>query len=330
MSDRVVVLVAGEALANAKGSQIRDQRRNAHQLAEGLWPLLATEAQVVVMHGNKPQVGYVLFRSELASHLLHPVPLDVCGADTQGATGYMLSQALQSAYAKRGLSRPVAAVVTQARVELSDLQETDARRPVGPYFDRERAEYYRQMRGWTIAEEPGRGYRRSVPVLPPREILELETIRTLAESGMVVIAGGGGGVPVTRSVTGELEGLEAVVETEQTAGLLARELQAQVLVLIVERDDALVLSGLDPDAGQCLPAEAVAARLVQQSITLRSVAPYLRLAVDFLNSGGQQVMVTTLPKLAGALGAQGGLRVGQPAPSLALFRVAGGTADGRA
>ena len=321
MSDMVVVLVAGEALANAQGAQISDQRRNAQRLAEGLWPLLATNAQVLLLHGNKPQVGFVLLRSELASHMLHPIPLDVCGADTQGATGYMLSQALHSAFARHGVRRRVLALVTQTRVDLTDLPAHGARRSIGPYFDRERAEYYRQMRGWTIAEEPGRGYRRSVPALPAREILELETIREQAAAGTVVIAGGGGGIPVTRLATGELEGIEAVVETEQAAGLLARELHAAILVLVLERDDALVLAGLDPDAGHCLDLAALEALMAQPPASLRPALPHLRAALDFLHTGGQQVLLTTLLKLPQALAAPGGLRLGSAKPDMALFRL---------
>jgi len=324
MSDVVVVLVAGEALANAQGAQISDQRRNARRLADGLWPLLAADTQLVVLHGNKPQVGFVLFRSELASHMLHPIPLDVCGADTQGATGYMLSQALQSALARHSHARRVLALVTQTVVDLTDQRETGPTRAIGPYFDRERAEYYRQMRGWTMAEEPGRGYRRAVPALPAREILELEIIRQLAAGGAVVIAGGGGGVPVTRNAAGELEGLEAVVETEQAASLLARQLHAQVLVQVLERDDALVLAGLDPDTATGLTPEALAAVLAEPPAALRPALPYLRAALEFLQAGGQQVLVTTLGKLPAALAGQGGLRLGTATPALALFHAAPG------
>ncbi len=198
MNGTVMVLVNGEVLANGAGSTIAAQRTNAESLADDLMPIVTADNQVVLMHGNKPQVGFVLFRSELASHVLHTIPLDVCGADTQGATGYMLSQAFTNALTRHGSARRVMCVLTQTLVDTNVPADTLPGRAIGPWYDRNKAEQYRQARGWQIIEDPGRGYRRSVPTYAVKEILEIEGIKSLMELGYLVIAGGGGGVPVAR------------------------------------------------------------------------------------------------------------------------------------
>lgn len=193
MGDTVVVLVNGEVLANGQGSRIADQRSNAKELAEGLLPLFQSNLKVAIMHGNKPQVGFVLFRSELASHVLHTIPLDVCGADTQGATGYMLSQAVMNVLSNHAIQRRVMCVLTQTLVDTSQPSEGVSVSAIGPWFDRDKAEQYRQTRGWTMIEDPGRGYRRAVPAYPAKEILEIEGVQQLVDDNNIVIAGGGGG-----------------------------------------------------------------------------------------------------------------------------------------
>ena len=176
MKDAVVILVNGEVFAGGPNSTISDQLRNAKELAEGLFPILSSELNVAILHGNKPQVGYVLFRSELASHVLHSIPLDVCGADTQGATGYMLSQSLMNVLNKRNEGRQVICVLTQTVVDSNDALFHQSTKSIGPRFDRDKAEQHRQTRGWHIVEEPGFGYRRAVPAPPPLEIVEIDNM----------------------------------------------------------------------------------------------------------------------------------------------------------
>ncbi len=316
MSDTIIVLINGEVLANGAGSKIADQRQNAKILAEGLKPILVSDMKVAVMHGNKPQVGFVLFRSELASHILHTVPLDVCGADTQGATGYMLSQAFMNVLGRQKSPRKVISMITQALVDSSQMQEETQMRAIGPWFDREKADLYRQTRGWMIAEEPGRGYRRAVPTLPPVEILEIEGIRCLVESGNVVIAGGGGGVPVARNENGQLEGLEVVVETEQLACMMALQLSAKTLLMIVERDDKFLLSGLSTEGSVHWSLEQLDEFIETRVpyINSKSVQGKLTAASAFLHNGGKQVVVTTLRKLPDAIANQNGLWFGSHEP----------------
>jgi carbamate kinase len=321
MSGTVVVLVNGEVLANGQGSKISDQRLNAKMLSEGLYPLLTSDLKLAVLHGNKPQVGFVLFRSELASHILHAIPLDVCGADTQGATGYMLSQAFMNVVNKYKVHRPVMCILTQTLVDNSQPEDNVPTKTIGPWFDRDKADQYRQTRGWSIIEEPGRGYRRAVPSFPAKEILEFDSIQQLVQDGGIVIACGGGGIPVVRDENGELIGIEAVIETEQIACLMSRKLKANVLLMVVENDDKFNLAGLSAEKAKILTVEELDHFLANEKITSSSVQNKLRAASQFLHDGGEQVVITTLRGLKDTMTNQAGLRIGTRNPSLNLFQI---------
>jgi carbamate kinase len=321
MSETVVILVNGEVLANGHGSTIASQRQNAQQLADGLAPLLASNFKVAILHGNKPQVGFVLFRSELASHALHTIPLDVCGADTQGASGYMLSQAIMNVLRQHQRDRRVMCVLTQTLVNAASTDNPAPLKAIGPWFDRDKAEQYRQTRSWEMVEEPGRGYRRAVPALPALEILEIEGIRQLVESGTVVIAGGGGGIPVVRDERGEIDGVEAVVETEQVANLMAQQLKATILLMVIDTDRKFILSGLSTERPSHLSLETLDDILKQDTLTSSSVYRQLQAASQFLHQGGEQVIITTLRRLPETLSAQGGLRISKLTRSVDPFKV---------
>lgn len=308
MNDAIVVLVNGEVLAYGQSSTITQQSDNAIKLAEGLLPLFASDSRIVVLHGNKPQVGFVLFRSELASHVLHSIPLDVCGADTQGATGYMLSQAFTNVLRRSKLRRRVLCVMTRTRVDANTAQAPRLK-AIGPWFDREKAEQYRQTRGWDMVEEAGRGYRRAVPSLPASEILEFDTIEQLMQSGTVVIAAGGGGVPVIENSAGEYEGIEAVLETEQVAVMLANGLKTKVLLCVIENDKKFALSGISTEGNNLITLEELDQLLGQEMICSSTVQKQLRAASEFLHTGGEQVVITTLRQLPDTLQNDGGLRI---------------------
>ncbi len=319
MKDAVVILVNGEVFAGGPNSTIPDQRGNAKKLAESLLPVLRSELKIAILHGNKPQVGYVLFRSELASHILHSIPLDVCGADTQGATGYMLSQTLMNVLNRHGSNRSVMCVLTQTVVDSNNESFYLPTKSIGPRFDRNKAEQHRQTRGWHIVEEPGFGYRRAVPAPPPLEIVEIENIKRLVESGTVVVAAGGGGIPVIRTEDGNLEGVEAVVDTDQVAYMLAKQLKAKVLLMVIEKDDKFVLSRLSTETNRHLTLQEVEDLLATEAFEFNMVRAKLQASVKFLRSGGEQVIITTLCKLSSALAQKSGLRIGTTNPTLEFF-----------
>jgi carbamate kinase len=311
MNNTIVVLINGEVLAQGQSSTIANQRSDAEKVAECLLPLFESDSKIVVLHGNKPQVGFVLFRSELASHILHSIPLDVCGADTQGATGYMLSQAFMNVMRLAKVPRRVICVMTQTCVD-AEAVHAPRLKAIGPWFDREKAEQYRQTRGWTMVEEPGRGYRRAVPSLPAREILEFDTIDQLVQSGTVVIAAGGGGIPVIEKVAGHYEGIEAVLETEQVAVMLASGLQARLLLCIIEKDEKFALSGISTEGDKHIGLDELDDLLNNEMICSSTVQKQLQAASQFLHAGGEQVIISTLRQLSDALLMERGLRIGIP------------------
>lgn len=320
MKGTVVALVSGEALADGHGSTISAQLLNARDLADGLVPLLKADIKLAVMHGNKPQVGFVLFRSEVASHALHTIPLDVCGADTQGATGYMIAQALRNTMDLNKVERSVVCVLTQTLVEAGNLEQASLK-AIGPWFDREKAEQYRQTRKWKIVEEPGRGYRRGVPSLPPVKIMEIDVIKALVDEGKIVIAAGGGGIPISYNAKGMLEGIEAVIDTERVACMVAQSVNANVLLLIVDRDDKFIRSGLMMDKLSVISLNELDEILQQEIIQSGTVQGALRAASEFLHKGGEQVMISSLGKLADNLINKRGLRIGSSRPSIDLFQI---------
>jgi len=194
--------------------------------------LLLAGHELVIVHGNAPQVGYVLLRGEAARHIVHTLPLDICGADTQGATGYMLQQALHNWFERHGITREVATVITQVVVEDEATPSEPAHKGIGPYFDYDRAQGYEMTRGWAFELVTGHGYQRVVPCLTPRRVVEAELIGRLSQLGVLVICAGGGGIPVRADEGGNLVGVEAVVDKAHTATLLAQEIKAEALIFV--------------------------------------------------------------------------------------------------
>ena len=324
MGDTVVILVNGEVLADWHGATIPDQRQNSQVLAEGLLPILSSDLQVTILHGNKPQVGFVLLRSEIASHALHSIPLDVCGADTEGATGYMLSQAFQNALQRKGYKRNVVSVVTQTLVDSDHKLFQEPVKSIGPWFNREKANRYQEIYNWAMVEEQGRGYRRLVPSPPAIEILEIEAIRKLNQMGFIVIAAGGGGIPVIRNTEGDLVGIEAVVETERVASLIAKELNAKILFMIIESDIKFIRSRLMLNKATHLSLDELNDLLLGDKLESNSVRRKLKAGKDFLDSGGEQVIITTLQYLPATLDKRSGLIIGHPESSVEFSSIGNG------
>lgn len=232
MSGRLaIVAFGGNALVRDETHQsIHDQYATVVETVPAIVDMIESGWNVVVTHGNGPQVGYILRRSELALAEVSPVPLDYAVGDTQGAIGYMFSKALHNELGRRGIARPVATVVTQTVVDAEDPAFARPTKPVGAFLDAATAAQYARDLGWIVAEDGGRGWRRTVPSPRPQQIIELDTIRTLLDAGTLVVAGGGGGIPVARR-DGQLVGVEAVIDKDRASGLLAAELSADLLVI---------------------------------------------------------------------------------------------------
>jgi len=230
---RAIVTIDGELLVpSGFNSDIQGQKRTVNEFVKSLDSLLGDGHKLTIVHGNGPQVGNMLFRGEIASHAVPPVPLDVCGADTQGATGYFLLQSLRNLLKREGIRRDVAAIVTEVLVDVTDPELAAPIKGVGPFFDAERAQKYSGIRGWDFIMVPGRGQQRAVPALLPRQIFEVNSIRSLMDSGTIVVCGGGGGIPVQYDENGNLAGVEAVVNKSHTATMLADELDADTVIFV--------------------------------------------------------------------------------------------------
>jgi carbamate kinase len=227
-----VVAFGGNALVtDAEHDSIPEQYKTVCHAVSQLVDLIEQGWRLVISHGNGPQVGFILRRSEIAETEVDPVPVDYAVADTQGAIGYMFVKALTNELGKRGLVRPVVAIVTQSVVDRGDDAFKHPTKPIGSFLTEATARARQKALGWTIMEDAGRGWRRTVPSPRPQRILESGTIRMLLDSGAVVVAAGGGGIPVSMQPDGTIAGVEAVVDKDLASGLLAHELSADLLLI---------------------------------------------------------------------------------------------------
>jgi carbamate kinase len=232
MSKTAVIAFGGNALVtDAQHDSIPEQYKTVCRTASHLVDLIEQGWRLVISHGNGPQVGFILRRSEISESEVNPVPVDYAVADTQGAIGYMFVKALTNELSHRGLSRPVVAIVTQSVVDPADEAFANPTKPIGSFLNEATARARQKALGWTIMEDAGRGWRRTVPSPRPQRILETETIRMLLDSGAVVVAAGGGGIPVSVQADGTVVGVEAVVDKDLASGLLAHELAADLLLI---------------------------------------------------------------------------------------------------
>jgi carbamate kinase len=290
----VVIAVGGNSLiTDQKHQTVLDQYIAAGETAHHIAPIAAGGRRVVITHGNGPQVGFMLLRSEMAKDVLHEVPLENCVADTQGAIGYQISQTLRNELHRLALDQQVASVVTQVVVDPDDPGFEHPSKPIGPFMDEADATHHAANDGWAVAEDAGRGWRRLVPSPMPLEIIELETIRTLLNAGILVVAVGGGGIPVIRRADGSLRGCDAVIDKDMASGLLARQLGASVLIFSTSVDK-VALNFNTPDQ---LEIEHMTARecrryLEDGHFKPGSMRPKIEAALAFLEAGGVRVIIT--------------------------------------
>jgi carbamate kinase len=305
---RVVIALGGNAILRSKElSSYEAQFHNVRQTCRTVVSLIKDGAQVVVTHGNGPQVGNLLIQNEAAAALVPEVPLDVCGAETQGQIGYMLQQALRDELRAIGVYRPVGTIVTQVLVNADDPAFAAPTKPIGPFLPREVAE--RRAREWneTWAEVDQRGWRKLVPSPQPQGIIESDVISTLVDRGVIVIASGGGGVPVLRRPDGRLEGVQAVVDKDTAAYRLARELRADVLLILTDVDGVAVDFGKPTQRFlRHVTLEELEDHLVHEPFSAGSMGPKVRAAYRFVRDGGRQSTICRLEDaLAGFRGEAG-------------------------
>ncbi len=312
MQRTVVVAIGGNSLITDRSHQsVPDQYHAIEHTCGHLTALLRDpEVRLVITHGNGPQVGFILQRSEIASATLHQVPLDSCVADTQGAIGYQLQRALRNAFDQVGLRRQAVTVVTQVLVDAADPAFQHPSKPIGSFLARERAEEHRVKDGWHVAEDAGRGWRRLVSSPRPISILEIDAVRALLDAGFVVVAAGGGGIAVVRDADGELSGATAVVDKDLASSLLARELRADLL-LISTAVEHVFLDWGKPTQRPVLSMTAAEARrwMAEGHFKAGSMLPKVEAVVSFVEGGGKEGVITDPAHLAEALAGRAGTRV---------------------
>lgn len=316
MAKRAVVAVGGNSLILSKDHQtIPDQYKAAHETACHIAGVIEAGYEVVVTHGNGPQVGFILRRSELAQPEVHEIPLDYCGANSQGEIGYMIQQALGNALKERGIAKPVVTVVTQTLVDRNDPAFQQPTKPIGSFItDAAEAEARQRIDGWTMVEDAGRGWRRVVASPLPQEIIEKDAIRILLERGFVVIAVGGGGIPVVRNAELELEGVAAVIDKDFASSLLASELSADLFVISTAVEQ-VSLNFNQPDQVDLarMSLEEAKRYLDEGHFAPGSMAPKIKAVVDFLERGGKEALITCPSAIEQALRGEAGTRVLQEA-----------------
>jgi carbamate kinase len=292
MKNLDVVALGGNAiLPMGKTGTIREQQAITRCAMEQIGSLLAAGRRVILTHGNGPTVGNIVIRNEAVKDDIPPMPLDVCGADSQGGLGYMMQQTLRNVLLKKGVEREVVAIVTQVRVDESDPAFKNPRKPIGPYYTEEEAGKLEKERGWSVIEDSGRGFRRVVPSPYPIEIVEREVIRTVVESGAVVITAGGGGIPVVL-VNGQYEGREAVIDKDLASALLARDLGAERLLILTDIDAVYTDYGTsNAEPLHDVSLGRMTALLKEGHFPSGSMGAKIQAAIEFLESGGESVII---------------------------------------
>jgi carbamate kinase len=306
----MLLAVGGNSLIRAgeKGT-IAEQRANAQRTAVQIIGLIHAGYRIVLTHGNGPQVGAELLRSERGASQVPGLPLDVCGASTQGEIGYLLQQSLQTELQRANLHVPVATVLTQCLVSPDDPSMKHPSKPIGPFYSRADAEERKRLFGWEMVEDAARGYRRVVPSPEPIDIVELEVIRDLVEQGVLVIACGGGGIPVVWS-NGKLEGVEAVIDKDRASALLASHLGADLFVISTDTDFVY----LDYKKPTQRPLRNVSAAGLEEYAKAGhfppgNMGPKIESVLSFLRDGGKEATITSCENLCQAVAGTAGTHI---------------------
>jgi carbamate kinase len=310
VADTALIAVGGNSLIRAgeKGT-ITEQLANTRRTADAVVQIIRAGYRVVITHGNGPQVGAALLRSERAADQVYSHPLDVCDATTQGEIGYLLQQSLVNALAEHGMRTPVATVLTQVVVSADDPAMLHPTKPIGPFYTRREAEQRRDDLGWTIVEDAARGWRRVVPSPEPLEIVEEASIRTLVDAGALVVAVGGGGIPVVRSGRG-YRGLEAVIDKDRASALLASRLQVGLFIISTDAD-RVYLNYKKPDQQPLarIAASEMARHVEAGQFPPGNMGPKVESALRFLRSGGREVIITSYERLVDAVRGEAGTHI---------------------
>jgi carbamate kinase len=301
-----VVAIGGNSLIkDEKHQSVEDQYQAAKETCYHIADLIEQGWEVAIGHGNGPQVGFILRRSEIAAKFegMHEIPLDVCGADSQGAIGYALQQNLQNILYQRGIRKKVVTVITQMLVDKDDLAFKNPTKPIGSFMDEAEAKRRHQEQGWTVVEDAGRGWRRVVASPLPKEIVEQETIETVLKKGIITITVGGGGIPVIDPGDGNYCGVAAVIDKDYASSLLAREIKADLFVISTAVEKVALNFGKPDQRWLDKITLSEAKQYLAEGIHFAkgSMAPKIQAIIWYLEAGGKQALITNPENIGRAL-----------------------------
>ena len=306
MSKLAVIAIGGNSLImDEKHKTVEDQYQAAKETTVHIADMVEQGWDVAIGHGNGPQVGFILRRSEIAARVeeMHEIPLDVCGADSQGAIGYALQQNLQNELYQRKIKKKVATIITQVLVDKDDPAFQNPSKPIGSFMDAEEAKRRQAQQGWSVVEDAGRGWRRVVASPMPKEIVELETVETLLERGIVTITVGGGGIPVIDPGDGNYRGIAAVIDKDYASSLLAQKIKADLFVISTAVEKVAIHFGKPEQQwlDRMTLAEAKQYLAEGTHFAKGSMAPKIQAIVWFLENGGKQALITNPENVGRAL-----------------------------
>lgn len=306
MSKLAVIAIGGNSLIkDPKHISVEEQEVALQETAHHIADMIEAGWDLAIGHGNGPQVGYILRRSEIAAKAegMHEVPLDVCGADSQGAIGYELQQALQNEYHRRGIQKGSATIITQMLVDQRDPAFQKPTKPIGSFMDESEAKRREREMHWSVVEDAGRGWRRVVPSPLPKKILELDSVKLLLHAGVTVITVGGGGIPVTDKGNGEYQGTAAVIDKDFASSLLAQEIGADLFLIATAVEKVAINFGKPNQQwlDKITLAEAKKYLAEGTHFAKGSMAPKMEAIIWFLENGGKQALITNPENIGRAL-----------------------------
>ncbi len=313
MGKKAVIAIGGNSLIkDKKHTTVQDQYKAAQETCKHIADMIAKGWDVAIGHGNGPQVGFILRRSEIAAKVagMHEVPLDVCGADSQGAIGYALQQNLYNEFKKRGMKKSAATVVTQVLVDKNDPAFQNPTKPIGTFMEKEEAMRRAEEDGWTVVEDSGRGWRRVVASPIPKRIVELDAVQELLGAGIITITVGGGGIPVIEEEDGTLKGVAAVIDKDFASSLLAQSIGAD-LFLISTAVEKVYLNFNKPNqkAIDTMTVSEAKKYLEEGHFAKGSMEPKIRAIIWYLESGGKEAIITDPEHITAALEGKTGTHI---------------------
>lgn len=312
MREKIALIAFGgnAILPNGQRGLQKEQMKNSEKAAKMMMEIVSKGYELIVVHGNGPQVGNILIQMEEASNKIPPFTLEVCDAMTEGSMGYMLEKALINELRKNSIDKEVATILTQVVVDKEDPAFQNPTKPIGPFYTQYRAQQLMKEKKWTMIEDAGRGWRKVVPSPRPIDIIPKRVISELVRSGRIVIAAGGGGIPVIINSKGLIEGVEAVIDKDYASALLASEVGVELFIILTGVDKVYLNYGKENQKEiKVMKVKEAKKHLEEGQFPPGSMGPKIRAAIQYIEAGGKEVLITSASKLKAALANRAGTRI---------------------